>query len=434
MPQLWMSQQILIIDDSVFYRNMVTQMLHTIMPEAEVTEYDPVMEGKPGPAYHWGQYDALILDYQLGEENGLQWLQDFSDLDDFPVTIFLTGEGNENVAVQAMKLGVTDYIAKKDLTPNRLKEAIEAAVKLRSSSDRKKPVEATIDATPISDDKHLAHAPFTDASVLNGEARIMQYRLQKCIGRGGMATVYQALNEESNETVALKILDPSLMHDDRYLDRFIEEYHTAYEINHNHVVKIHEQGFTDQYTYIVMELLTGGDLKARIRKGIEPHMAVKYAMDIASALGELHDRKIIHRDLKPTNILFDENERLVMVDFGVAKVLDNHLELTRHGEAIGTPAYMSPEEIQHGSSDTRGDLYSLGVIFYHMLRGRLPFTARSAAAIMYKQVYEEVPHIGDCPADLNSILQKLLEKDPDNRYQTAQEVYNELRLKCPMHE
>ena len=218
---------------------MIRQLLTSIMPEAIITEYDPVAQGKPGPAYHWGQYDVLILDYQLGKENGLQWLKDYAGLSDFPVTIILTGEGNEAVAVKAIKLGAEDYIVKKDLTPQRLQLAIEQALDTEEA-DLDVELDSLTAATITSEyQQHEVHAPFSEAEIAAGRAIISNYQLEQCIGTGGMASVYRARQIDDGHVIALKLLDPKLNEDERYLDRFIEEYHTACDIEHNNIVKIY---------------------------------------------------------------------------------------------------------------------------------------------------------------------------------------------------
>jgi len=427
-----MSQRILIIDDSAFYRNLVNQLLVTMFPDARVTEYDPVALGNPGPGYNWGDHDILILDHQLGEETGLQWLQEFGGDKSFPVTIFLTGEGNESVAVKAMKLGVKDYISKKDLTPQRLREAIDSAIETRDSGQYEALQEPNANDWNNSDTIQRPQAtpmlaPFTDEEILNGKAIVMGYKINKEIGAGGMSTVYQATRIEDELTVAIKILAPHLNNNDRYLDRFIEEYNIASNLDHDNIVKIYEQGFTDKFSFIAMEHLPNGDLKNKMIRGIASSDAIGYAINIASSLHTLHGANIIHRDLKPSNILFNKDDHLVLVDFGVVKQIDNDLELTRHGETIGTPAFMSPEQILNHPFDTRSDLYALGVLLYMMLTGKRLFHGQSAAAILYKQVHEPVPDMPNQSADLKQIVNKLLAKSPEDRYQTANELCDDLK-------
>jgi serine/threonine-protein kinase PpkA len=221
----------------------------------------------------------------------------------------------------------------------------------------------------------------------------------------------------------LKILDPSLRSDTVFLRRFEQESKLIVSIENEHVAKIYDQGFSGQTPFIAMEYFPGGDLKVRLQQKVTSLGALRIASQIAKALDVIHSHAIIHRDLKPQNILFRENGRLAIVDFGLAKDMSIESSLTRHGQIIATPRYMSPEQCMGLPVDHRSDLYSLGVIFVEMLTGRRVFDAENAAGLIYQHVHGPIPQLPGKLAGYQPIVDRLLAKKPDERFQSARELF-----------
>jgi len=418
--------RIILIDDSADYRQLLAHRIKAMMPNAQVEEYDPIARGRPSPEFYWGDYDALILDYQLGIDNGLDWLMEFRNDPMFPATIVLTGHGDEATAVRALKLGADDYLRKMDLTQTSLKAALENAVQSHKNTNNAAPAGQDV-TQPATSGVTAAAASVLQAEVSSGQINIGPYQIGNILGQGGMAMVYQATRLEDGEIVAVKFLEQSDCQDERAISRFMEEFHLLVSLSHPRLVKIYEQGFTDHYGYIVMELLTGGDLKERIyRTDISHDQAIAYMKDVVSALQVLHNEGIVHRDLKPANIMFRKDDDLVLTDFGTAKDMSGDMTLTNKGEVVGTPYYMSPEQIRDHTIDERSDMYSLGVIFHELLTKKRPFTAKSATALMYKHLYTEPPRMDSVSEPINDIAQKLLAKDPGGRYKNAGELLQAL--------
>jgi len=191
-------------------------------------------------------------------------------------------------------------------------------------------------------------------------------------------------------------------------------------------VNIFEHGLTDDYGFIAMEFFTRGDLMQRMEMNIPPELAVTYMIHIAYGLNEIHKVGVIHRDLKPANIMFRGDDSLALADFGISKKINSVSNLTVVGQIMGTPHYMSPEQGQGLAVDSRTDLYSAGVIFYELLMKEKPFTAPNPAALIYKHVQEDIPRLPEALSRFQDIIDKLMAKNPNDRYLSASELITAL--------
>jgi serine/threonine-protein kinase PpkA len=254
------------------------------------------------------------------------------------------------------------------------------------------------------------------------QPRIPGYRVLHPIGQGGQAMVYLAERSADGLTVALKVLDRQARQDAVYLERLKREYQVLAAIDNPYVARIHDQGFTGELPYIAMEFVPAGTLAGRMREALEPREALRLADQIAQGLGGIHARGIVHRDLKPANILFRADGRPVIVDFGLAKDLAASSTLTLTGQLLATPRYMSPEQCLSLPVDGRSDLYSLGVILFEMLTGERVYDAASAADIVNLHVSAPLPRLPERLARYQPLLERLLAKKPEDRYQSAQEL------------
>ncbi len=257
------------------------------------------------------------------------------------------------------------------------------------------------------------------------------YTVEGEIGRGGMGVVYRARDESLKRPVAIKVLPPELAFRTDIRQRFLREAETAARLSHPNIVPIHSVGESNELVYFVMGLIDGESLALRIkRRGrLSIDEARRVMKEVADALSAAHAQGVIHRDVKPDNILLDGTRGRVMVtDFGIAKALSAEGgTLTEAGVAIGTPAFMSPEQAAgDGEIDGRSDLYSLGVVGYQMLTGELPFQASSVPALLMKQITERPTPVDrkrpEVPVELSQIVMRCLEKDPEDRWPTADAV------------
>lgn len=258
---------------------------------------------------------------------------------------------------------------------------------------------------------------------LQAGQRFGKYEIVQLIGRGGMADVYEAMDTVLLRRVALKILPPEFSRDEERAARFIKEVRTAAALQHPGIITIYEVDKHDSCNYFSMALLTGGDLKQKIRGGIKVEDAIDITVKIANALDHAHRKGLIHRDIKPENIVFNADGEPVVADFGIAKATSGGTQMTAMGMLIGTPRYMSPEQARgEAELDGRSDFYSLGVVFYEMLTGNVPFDAQTTMAILLKHIQDPPPVLADALSKYQPFLDKFLAKEPSDRFSNSQEV------------
>jgi serine/threonine protein kinase/Tol biopolymer transport system component len=252
------------------------------------------------------------------------------------------------------------------------------------------------------------------------------YQIINQVGKGGMATVFKAYHAAMDRYVAIKILPHEFMHDERFLGRFQQEVRLIARLEHAHILPVYDYGESEGIPYLVMRYLDAGTLKDRIQAGSLPLPEVdRYFTQLARALEYAHEQGIIHRDIKPTNALVDKSGNLFLTDFGIAKLVESSVNLTLTGAVTGTPAYMSPEQARGQQIDPRTDIYSLGIVLYEMLTGRVPFDADTPMAVILKKIEATLPppsvfKPGIHPA-IEAVLLKALAKEPVQRFATMQE-------------
>lgn len=264
------------------------------------------------------------------------------------------------------------------------------------------------------------------------EQHLTRYQIINRLGSGGMATVYRAKDKNLDRLVAIKVMHEHLGHDETFKDRFEQEARFIAGFTHPNIVQVYdfdtiEAGESKIY-YMVMPMLGDDTLvefleSCREKGATLPHERIKEIIsDLADALDYAHQRGMVHRDIKPANILFDENNRAVLTDFGIARLAENS-NLTAEGTIIGTPAYMSPEQATGNEVDYRSDIYALGIILFELLTGRPPFDDESTVSVLLKHAQTPPPSVSQYMDKINSeldkVLNKVLAKRPNDRYQSA---------------
>lgn len=395
--------RIFVIDDHGDFRRLIGHHLAARWPEALVQYYDPLTSGRLPPGFSGAGSDVVLLGHPAGGADALEWLRQLRGNPRFPPVIFL-GNGDERQIVAAVKAGAVDYVAKTTLSHQRLTEAVEqalAAAGRPADSTRGRAVRPGVDELP----------------------GLPGYEILQSISEGDVATVYLARERAASRVVVLKVLrQVPDAGGEQHFDRFLQEYELIARVDHPNVVRIYDLGIADDHAYIAMEYCSRGSLKRRIGAGLPVEEACRYLRVMAGALGALHAVGICHRDLKPTNIMFRSDDEPVLIDFGLARQAHFRAGITGVGIIFGTPYYMSPEQGQGGPMDQRSDIYSLGVVFYEMLTGRKPYDGPGAMSVIIQHREAPLPQLPESLQAFQPLLDRMLAKKPDQRFQSTDEL------------
>jgi serine/threonine-protein kinase len=261
--------------------------------------------------------------------------------------------------------------------------------------------------------------------------QIAGYRIEEVAGRGGMGVVYRAQHVHLGRTVALKLLNPELAASDEFRERFIREARAAAELEHPNIVPVYDAGNVEGRLYLAMKFIEGTDLARLLEQEgrLGPDRAMPLLEQLADALDAAHRNGLIHRDVKPANALLD-GDRLYLTDFGLTRRVDSTRPLTATGRAVGTAAYLAPEQIRGEPLDRRVDVYALGCVTYQTLSGAPPYLRDTDMLIMWAHVGAEPPSLSsecpDLPATVDRVIKKALAKAREDRYDTCGELISEM--------
>ncbi|MGD9603960.1 MAG: serine/threonine-protein kinase [Gammaproteobacteria bacterium] len=396
--------RLIIVDTSRTFMAALRQHVAAAFPASEITEYDAEQQGPPAADFDWCHYDFAVLGHDLGNGvRGLDWLRTHGRTPGLPPLAFIAEGGDEYLAAAAIKAGALEYFRRADTIGDRLVETLRAL-----------PARSAGDAT------HVLHAAPGDAPVALLDAT--GHRFVRLIGQGGFSRVYLAERRDDATPLVMKVIDTQRVADPAIVRRFVREAEIMADIDDPHVVRVFDQGFTETYGYISMEFFRRGDLKRRLEHGVSPARSVELLRGIACALRAIHRRGVIHRDVKPANLMFRDDDSLVLADFGISCRLAESSELTRHTGAVGTPSYISPEQACGRAVDGRSDLYSAGVVFFELLTGHKPYRADTAEGVVYQHLHAPVPRLPADRAALQPLVDLLLAKDPKARFASADDL------------
>jgi len=259
------------------------------------------------------------------------------------------------------------------------------------------------------------------------------YQIVAQLGAGGMATVFKAYQPKMNRYVALKILPRFFSKKPEFVRRFSQEARLIAQLEHPHILPVHDFGESDGYTYLAMRLVEGGSLSDLLKNHgkLELDKINRIITQVGEALDYAHKKNVIHRDAKPGNILIDEFKNCLLTDFGIAKIIETTSNLTHTGGILGTPTYVSPEQGSGKPIDSRSDIYSLGVMLYHMIVGDVPYKADTPMGVIYKHIHDPLPlprkQVPELPESVERVVLKALAKNPDDRYSTVSELVKDLQ-------
>ena len=394
----------LIIDDDAAFRKTLRYYLGVNWPDALVDELSPTETGQSADDIDLDECDMVLLAHPIAGERPLQWLRELLSQSLCPAVILFADQGDELLAVDALKAGAASYFPKSKIRYQRLVETIRSELGVGRSSP--------------------TGVHFIEQSSLR---RAHKYRYVETLHSGQISSIYVARNLDDDALVAFKVLDHVPDSGSDYLfDRFLQEYELIAAIDHPNVVKIYDLGVADDHAYIAMEYLAAGNLTKRISEPLPPDVALDYTTQIAAALAAVHGTGILHRDLKPSNVMFRDESNVVLIDFGLAKQMELEAALTGNGQIFGTPHYMSPEQGHGQPLDVRSDIYSLGCLLYEMLMGRRPFFAGSAMGIIYKHAHDPRPALTPALEPFSVVLGKMFAANPDDRFASADQLIEAL--------
>jgi eukaryotic-like serine/threonine-protein kinase len=404
--------RLLLIVEDARYRSLLRHHVTCQWPDAELVMRS-TRAYAPLPEEFLAQgYDAVIIDHNWQAGQGIVWLRELTGRRGFAPIVFLADRGDSDVARQARMFGAFGVL-------NKQRFAHETLINVLTEAERV---------------QHRAQAdwrvsPAAEASRRFGAVRIPGYRCVRRLAGGSVSQLYLAESEKAGELIVIKVT-PSVRDAsgvDQSFERFLQEYEIAHRLHHACIVRCHELGVADDHAFLVMEYFPDGDLRRRMRAGVTTADALDIGAQIAGALSALHSQGALHRDLKPGNVLMRGPQRIALSDFGLAKHAAIDMEITDPGIIFGTPHYMSPEQGHGEPIDERSDLYSLGIILFEMLSGEKPFTDGNPMAIIYKHRNQPIPRLPAEAATWQPIVDHLLAKRPEDRYNTAAQVESVLR-------
>jgi serine/threonine-protein kinase len=259
-----------------------------------------------------------------------------------------------------------------------------------------------------------------------------KYEIKSLIQSGGMGKIFLGVHKALNKKVAIKIIHQELVKNESIRGRFHREAKLAASLDHSGIIDIYDFGSSEDFDYIIMPFIDGENLQEKLKKhgAMDSAEGIHVMVEIAEALYYAHSHNVVHRDIKPSNIMFDHQNKIVIADFGISKDMGD-TDMTAPNTVLGSPKYMSPEQIRGVGVDARSDLYSLGLVFYEMLTGDHPYKGRDTTAVYYAQAHEIPPRPEtlrpEVPRALGGIIMKLLEKNPENRYADGAALLKDLR-------
>ncbi|MBV8784445.1 MAG: protein kinase [Gammaproteobacteria bacterium] len=403
--------RVLLIEEDARRCAQIRQRLVSWRPQAELIVHRPVAQGTLAPDFLAQGFDAVLLAEEWPGGRGLSWVRDLSSRAGFAPLVLLCGKDQAAVR-DATALGA--YALKREELADEAFARVLAAAEQRQSHAR---------ALWRSSSAGRATQRF-------GDAFIRGYRCIRRLASGSSTDLYLAESERAGTLVALKVARDRQDEGEQPVDafqRFLQEHEIVQRIASDAVVRLYDLGVSDEHAWLVMEYFPRGDLRRRMRRGLTPREALRYALAIARALSAVHAAGVLHRDLKPGNVMLREDGTIALIDFGLSKDAALALDITDTGTIFGTPHYMSPEQGHAEAIDARSDLYSLGVILFEMLTGSKPFRADNPMAIVYKHRKEAVPRLPEKFAALQPLTDRLLAKSPAERFGSAAELATELR-------
>jgi hypothetical protein len=400
----------LVIDPSGELRDFLRFCAARLWPRLQIVGY-LWARGCPDESFDWSGYDVVVMEHRLhnAHDRGVAWVGAIRRNPAAPPVVLVSGELTESLQEEAERVGAAAALSKNDLSPSRFAECLDRVFG-GSGSDSL----STSDAAPSE------AAPPEAAPTAGIEADALQvpgFQILRRLATTDRGWVSLARDEGSERTVALKAVRMTEGLETDVLQRFRRRCSTLSTLNNANVIKILQHGVVEDWVFVATEYCPGGDLGERIRRGISMPEAITYLSQIMRGLQAIHARGIVHRDIKPASLLFREHGGLVLAGFGIERDLSDN---------PGDVNYVSPESILGRSLDLRSDLYSAGAVFYHMLTGAPPFKSAAATLVLEAHLQAAIPRLPPRTSSLQPLIDGLLQKHPNDRFQSAEEVLDGL--------
>jgi len=394
--------KLLIIESGEDWRAWLRRHVEVVWHAAQFTELSPEQAARLPGEFGGADFDVVVLTLEANRALGLTWLREYARRRGFPPVIAVGVEGDEALAVQAMRAGAQNYLPRERLRHDGLIAALREALAERRTRGAQ-PEAGGGAAVPVMKGWRLVRE--LHASALSRVSLA-------CSEETGEQRVFKSFNMAGAD-VATGVL----------FDRFLREYQSIAGVDHANVVRIFDLGVADDHAWIAMEYLAGGTLASRISRGrLTPGEALTAVRELARGLAAVHAVGILHRDLKPANVMLREDGSLVLIDFGLAREMQGRAGMTSPGMIFGTPWYMSPEQGHGGAVDERSDCYSLGVMFYEMLTGSRPFSAPTPMALIYQHRNALRPPLPAELADFEPLVHRMMAANPADRFESVRHV------------
>lgn len=394
--------KLLVIESKEDWRAWLSRHVEIVWPAAEFTELSPEQAARLPAEFSGADFDAVVLTLEANRALGLAWLRKYACARGFPPVIAVGVDGDEALAVQAIRAGAQNYLPRERLRHDGLVAALREALAERRARAAQ-PDGAGVVTVPV----------------------MKGWRLLRELHASAMTRISLACSEDTGEQRVFKSFSMAGADVDSgvLFERFLREYQSIAGVSHSNVVGIFDLGVADDHAWIAMEYLAGGTLASRIsRARLTPGEALRAVRELARGLAAVHAIGILHRDLKPANVMLREDDSLVLIDFGLAREMQGRAGMTSPGMIFGTPWYMSPEQGHGGALDERSDCYSLGVMFYEMLTGARPFSAPTPMALIYQHRNALRPPLPPELADFEPLVHRMMAADPADRFESAEHL------------
>ena len=402
--------RISVIVGSIGYRRVLTALIRSALPHAKIEDVDPYSQTMRGSGLAFGGVaDVIVLGGIGTEAEALSGLQRLRARDTCPPIILLISHELAPLSERLCDAGASAVLLKDALSRNALVEAILAVTAPNGAAPTTPPARQYGQIAFIAESERIALA-------------IDGYRSLTTLSTNRLAQVVFAESIESNARVVIKIWLSTPHHNAGDAQRFCERFGYFSSLNGRSVVRYLDAGIAGSWPYVVLEHLAAGDLRRRMADGLAIEDAVKLLHKIAAALVDVHAGGFAHMDLKPENIFFRPDGSVALIDFNISTRIGQVNRDPITGDVMGSPFYMSPEQGRGQPIDGRSDLYSAGVIFYEMLTGERPFSGENSAQVIFKHLHDEVPLLPKRIRHLQAIVDRLLNKDPDERFTGAVEL------------